>query len=147
MNNKFTIAIGSDHAGFELKTKVIQVLENQGFKVNDKGCYSEESVDYPDFGHAVATAVSSHDATRGIVICGSGNGINMSVNKHQDVRSALCWDVPIAVLAVQHNNANVLALPARFIEESVALACVEAFLTESFEGGRHERRVNKINCA
>ena len=147
MNTEFTIAIGSDHAGYELKGKVIQTLENQGFTVEDKGCYSEESVDYPDFGHAVAEAVSTRDDVRGIVICGSGNGINMSVNKHRDVRSALCWEVALAELAVQHNNANVLALPARFIEDKVALACVQAFITESFEGGRHERRVNKINCA
>ena len=146
MNKISTIAIGNDHTGPELKFKVIQLLENQGIKVINHGCDTSDSVDYPDFAHAVAADVSSGNAARGIVICGSGNGINMSVNKHSAIRSALCWNREIASLAVQHNDANVLALPARFISEEEALACVAAFIQEVFEGGRHQRRVDKIAC-
>lgn len=146
MNKISTISIGNDHAGPELKFKVIQLLENQGIKVINHGCDTSDSVDYPDFAHAVAADVSSGKADRGIVICGSGNGINMSVNKHSAIRSALCWNREIASLAVQHNDANVLALPARFISEEEALACVAAFIQEVFEGGRHQRRVDKIAC-
>lgn len=146
MNKISTIAIGNDHAGPELKFKLIQLLENQGINVINHGCDTSDSVDYPDFAHAVAADVSSGKADRGIVICGSGNGINMSVNKHSAIRSALCWNREIASLAVQHNDANVLALPARFISEEEALACVAAFIQEVFEGGRHQRRVDKIAC-
>lgn len=146
MNKISTISIGNDHAGPELKFKIIQLLENQGIKVINHGCDTSDSVDYPDFAHAVAADVSSGKADRGIVICGSGNGINMSVNKHSAIRSALCWNREIASLAVQHNDANVLALPARFISEEEALACVAAFIQEVFEGGRHQRRVDKIAC-
>jgi ribose 5-phosphate isomerase B len=140
------IAIGADHAGFDLKAAVINYVSQAGYEVKDFGAYSLESVDYPDFAHPVADMVESGEATLGIVICGSGNGINMAVNKHQGIRSALCWLPELASLARQHNNANVLALPARFISEDVALACVKAFLDAEFEGGRHERRVNKISC-
>lgn len=140
------IAIGADHAGFGLKAEVKEFLAKKNIVVKDYGAYSEESVDYPDFAHPVAEDVKSGKADLGIVICGSGNGINMAVNKHQEIRSALCWLPELAALARQHNNANVLALPARFIESNIALECVEAFITESFEGGRHERRVNKISC-
>jgi ribose 5-phosphate isomerase B len=140
------IAIGADHAGFELKEVIKQYLNSNGFNVKDFGAYSVDSVDYPDFAHPVADMVESGDAQLGIVICGSGNGINMAVNKHQGIRSALCWLPELASLARQHNNANVLALPARFISEEVALACVKSFLAAEFEGGRHERRVNKISC-
>ena len=140
------IALGSDHAGFELKGKIVETLHEQGHETEDFGCYSTESVDYPDFAHPVANGVESKTFDLGIVICGSGNGINMAVNKHQGVRSALCWLPVLAVLARQHNNANVLALPARFIEEGVALLCVDKFLNTDFEGGRHEKRVNKIKC-
>jgi ribose 5-phosphate isomerase B len=140
------IAIGADHAGFDLKVSVINYLNQVGYEVKDFGAYSLESVDYPDFAHPVADMVESGEATLGIVICGSGNGINMAVNKHQGIRSALCWLPELASLARQHNNANVLALPARFISQDVALACVKAFLDADFEGGRHERRVNKISC-
>jgi len=139
-----TIPIGSDHAGFELKKQVIDWLVEKGFKPQDKGCFSAESVDYPDFGHAVANVVESGLAELGIVICGSGNGINMSVNKHDNIRGALCWEVEIASLARQHNNANILALPARFISEEKALQIVSAFLTTEFEGGRHQKRIEKI---
>jgi len=140
------IALGSDHAGFELKGKIVETLHEQGHETEDFGCYSTESVDYPDFAHPVANGVESKTFDLGIVICGSGNGINMAVNKHQGVRSALCWLPVLAALAKQHNNANVLALPARFIEEGVALLCVDKFLNTDFEGGRHEKRVNKIKC-
>ena len=140
------ISIGADHAGFDLKETIRELLKQKGHEVKDFGAYSEESVDYPDFAHPVAEAVESGEANLGIVICGSGNGINMAVNKHQGIRSALCWLPELASLARQHNNANVLALPARFISEDVAMACVNAFLEADFEGGRHERRVNKISC-
>lgn len=140
------VPIGCDHAGFELKQKVVSLLQSKGFEVKDVGCYSEESIDYPDFGHPVAEFVSSNENTLGIVICGSGNGINMTVNKHQAVRSALCWTIEIAELARQHNNANILALPARFVNDELALKMVETFFSTEFEGGRHERRVNKISC-
>ena len=140
------ISIGADHAGYELKNKVIKHLEEKGMKVKDFGTNSDESVDYPDFGHPVASDVENNMADLGIVICGSGNGINMSVNKHAGIRSALCWNEELAALARQHNNANVLALPARFIEEDLGIKIVDAFIDNEFEGGRHERRVNKIGC-
>lgn len=140
------ISIGADHAGYELKNKVIKHLEEKGIKVKDFGTNSDESVDYPDFGHPVASDVENNMADLGIVICGSGNGINMSVNKHAGIRSALCWNEELAALARQHNNANVLALPARFIEEDLGIKIVDAFIDNEFEGGRHERRVNKIGC-
>ncbi len=140
------LAIGADHAGFQLKSEIINYLKINGHEVEDFGPYSEESVDYPDYAHPVASGVENGDFDLGVVICGSGNGINMTVNKHQGVRSALCWLPELAALARQHNNANVLALPARFISEKTALDCVKSFLESSFEGGRHERRVNKISC-
>lgn len=140
------VPIGCDHAGFELKQKVVSLLQSKGFEVKDVGCYSEESIDYPDFGHPVAEFVTANENTLGVVICGSGNGINMTVNKHQEVRSALCWTTEIAELARQHNNANILALPARFVHDELALEMVETFFSTEFEGGRHERRVNKISC-
>lgn len=140
------IAIGADHAGYELKEVVKNLLFERGIEVEDFGAYSGDSVDYPDFAHPVANAVEKQLCDLGIVICGSGNGINMAVNKHQAIRSALCWEPELASLARQHNNANVLALPARFISTEVGLACVNAFLDASFEGGRHQRRVDKISC-
>ena len=140
------ISIGADHAGYQLKNKVIKHLEEKGIKITDHGTNSDESVDYPDFGHPVASDVENGAADLGIVICGSGNGINMSVNKHEGIRSALCWNEELAALARQHNNANVLALPARFIEEELGIKIVDTFLNNEFEGGRHERRVNKISC-
>lgn len=144
---KKLIPIGCDHAGFELKQVIIEHLEKQGFEMKDFGCYSADSIDYPDFGHPVAEMVENNDDMLGILICGSGNGINMTANKHQGIRSALSWTKEIAELARQHNNANIVALPARFISEEVALSIVDAFLSTEFEGGRHERRVNKIACA
>lgn len=138
------IALGSDHAGFELKSKLINHLKNNNYKVKDFGTNSEESCDYPDYAHAVANAVESDEFDLGLLMCGSGNGINITANKHQGVRSALAWKPEIAELAKLHNNANILTLPARFISEEEALSILKAFLNAEFEGGRHERRVNKI---
>lgn len=140
------IAICNDHAGYELKTSLVKVLQNEVDEIKDFGCYSTESCDYPDFGHKLAIEVEKGYFDFGISICGSGNGINMTVNKHQGIRSALCWKNEIAALARQHNNANVIALPARFISEQEALEMVHIFLTTDFEGGRHEKRVEKIAC-
>lgn len=144
---KKIIPIGADHAGYQLKTVLIDYLKDKGYEINDCGCYSEESIDYPDFGHAVASLVEGDAELLGILICGSGNGINMTANKHQGIRSALCWKPEIAQLAREHNNANIIALPARFISEDEAKQMVDVFLSTQFEGGRHERRVNKIACA
>ena len=138
------IAIGSDHAGVGYKTQLVNYLKTEGVEVNDFGPMSEESVDYPDYAHPVAYAVESKEADFGILFCGSGNGINMSANKHQGIRSALCWKKEIAELARLHNNANILALPARFISYNEAEQIVAVFIKTRFEGGRHERRVNKI---
>lgn len=140
------IAIGSDHAGFAMKEVIIPFLKERGLVVEDCGAFSEESVDYPDFGHAVAKQVESGAVELGIVICGSGNGINMAANKHAGIRSALSWTPEIAALARQHNDANVLALPGRYLTAEEGKAIVEAFLGNSFEGGRHARRVEKIQC-
>ena len=140
------IAIGSDHAAFELKQELINYLNTKQMTVNDKGCYSSERADYPDFGHAVALAVLNQEVDLGILMCGSGNGINMTANKHKGIRAALCWNAEIAALARQHNNANILTLPARYITIEEAKKCVDAFLDNSFEGGRHADRVIKIDC-
>lgn len=139
------IAIGSDHAGFELKEHLITYLKAKNYIVSDKGCYSLERADYPDYGHAVAKAVLNKEAEFGILMCGSGNGINMSANKHQGIRAALCWNSEIAALARQHNDANILVLPARYISAQEAERCVEVFLMEKFEGGRHQTRIDKID--
>jgi ribose 5-phosphate isomerase B len=140
------LSLGSDHAGYPLKEAIKEHLTQLGHEVADRGAYSLDSVDYPDFGHAVARDVQTGASELGIVVCGSGNGINMSVNKHDSVRGALCWLPELASLARQHNDANVLSLPGRFISEAVGLACVDAFLTSEFEGGRHAGRVAKISC-
>ncbi len=138
------VAIGSDHAGFSLKEKLRTYLLEGGFDVKDFGAFSEERADYPDFAHPVAKAVESGEVERGIVICGSGNGVNMAANRHHGVRSALCWNEEIAKLARQHNDANVIALPARFMDEKEAEKCLDAFFSTAFEGGRHSERVKKI---
>lgn len=143
---KKIIPIGSDHAGFELKKELIIYLEAKGYEMKDFGCYSEDSIDYPDYAHPVAEMVSKDSDLLGILICGSGNGISMSANKHQEIRSALCWKPEIAKLAREHNDANIVALPARFISLSDAIKCVDLFLSTEFEGGRHQRRVDKIAC-
>lgn len=138
------IIIGSDHAGYDLKESIKEVLKEKGINYKDVGPFGEESVDYPDFGHQVGSKVNDGEFERGIVICGSGNGINMTVNKYPNVRAALSWKEEIAKLAREHNNANILTLPARFISKEEAFAILNAFLTTDFEGGRHEKRVNKI---
>lgn len=139
------IAIGSDHAGFELKEKIINWLAQNDVTVADFGCESTESVDYPDYAHFVCASLVSEDNDFGILICGSGNGICMSANKWIGIRAALCWNTEIAKLARAHNDANVICLPARFISAEEAIEILEAFLETEFEGGRHEKRVNKIN--
>jgi ribose 5-phosphate isomerase B len=146
MMSQTIIPIGADHAGFNLKGKIIEFLESKGYQVEDFGCFSEESIDYPDFAHPVAEMIEQNTGMLGILICGSGNGINMTANKHKEIRSALCWNAEIAALARQHNNANIVALPARFISEQEALEIVETFLGTAFEGGRHQRRIDKISC-
>lgn len=139
------IAIASDHGGFALKQNVIMYLEAEGHEVSDLGCYSEESVDYPQFGRSCAQAVARHNADRGIVICGSGIGISIAANKVKGIRCALCTSVEMAKLSRQHNDANMLALGGRLTELPDALDIVRAWLTTEFEGGRHERRVNQLN--
>jgi ribose 5-phosphate isomerase B len=140
------IAIGGDHAGYGLKEILVEKLEKDGCQVKDFGPFSEESVDYPDYVHPLATAVHNGEFDFGIAICSSGQGVTMTANKHEGIRAALCWTSELAGLARGHNNANVLCLPARFIEREVAKDCVDTFLKEPFEGGRHERRVKKIDC-
>ena len=138
------LALCSDHAGYATKQVVIEYLKSQGIEYKDFGTYSEESCDYPDFAHACAEAVESGECYPGIGICGSGEGINMTLNKHQGIRSALCWKEEIARLARQHNDDNVLAMPGRFLTNDEAIAIVKAFLSTEFEGGRHQRRIDKI---
>ncbi|MCH8545386.1 MAG: RpiB/LacA/LacB family sugar-phosphate isomerase [Cryomorphaceae bacterium] len=143
IKNQTTVAISADHAGYQLKEAIKNAFKDTLIFI-DFGTNSEDSMDYPDVAHPMAEAVESAKADWGIAICGSGNGINMTVNKHQNIRSALCWRVDLAELARQHNNANVLALPARFISKELALDIVKTFANTTFEGGRHERRVDKI---
>lgn len=138
------IAIGGDHAGFEYKSEVIKHLKERGFEVEDFGPFNNESCDYPDHVHPVAKDVISNSSQLGILICGSGNGVSMTANKYQEIRSALCWLPELAELARSHNNANVLSIPARFVELSVAIEMVNTFVDTKFEGGRHEKRVNKM---
>ena len=145
-NNTLPVAIGSDHAGFEYKAMLIELLTQAGWQVEDKGTFSTDSTDYPNYAHPVASMVESGDAAFGVLVCGSGNGVCMTANKHKDIRAALCWNVELAQLARQHNNANVLCVPARFVSEDLAKDMLKAFMTTDFEGGRHENRVNKINC-
>ena len=140
------IPIGADHAGFQLKETLKKHLISKGYEVNDFGCYSEESIDYPEFAHPVAEMVEQNKGMLGILICGSGNGISMSANKHQGIRSALCWKTEVAELARLHNDANILTLPARFISEDEAIEMVDVFFSTAFEGGRHQKRVDKISC-
>jgi ribose 5-phosphate isomerase B len=140
------IAIGNDHAGTEYKKAVVSCLESKGHQVTNFGTNTNDSVDYPDFVHPVAEAVSKNNVDFGILICGSGNGVSMTANKHQKVRAALCWTKEIAALARQHNDANILSIPARFTSEPQAVAMVETFLNTPFEGGRHQGRVDKIAC-
>ena len=145
--SEMKIALASDHAGYNLKQDVMAFLRGKGAELKDFGCYSTESCDYPDFAHPMAAAVEKGEFDYAITICSTGNGICITANKHQGIRAALCWDVPLAEFASLHNNANVLGLPANYITKEKALACVEKFFTTDFEGGRHERRVNKIPLA
>ncbi len=144
MSDKKTIGLACDHAGYEMKEFVKSMLVSRGYECIDFGTNSTESVDYPDFAHPLALAVERGECYPGIAICGSGNGINMTLNKHQGIRSALCWTDELASLARAHNDANVLVMPGRFIPMEMAEKIVEAFLATPFEGGRHNRRVEKI---
>ena len=140
------ISIGNDHAGPEYKKAIIEMLKANGYEVTNYGTDSADSVDYPDFAHPVALDVETKKADFGIIICGSGNGIAMSANKHQGIRAALCWMKEIAVLARQHNNANIISIPARYTSIPQAVEMVQTFLNTDFEGGRHQNRVDKISC-
>jgi ribose 5-phosphate isomerase B len=140
------ISIGNDHAGPDYKKAIVDFLKQKGHEIINHGTDTFDSVDYPDFGHPVAIDVETRKADFGVVICGSGNGINMTVNKHQGIRSALCWDKEIASLARQHNDANIISIPARFTSIQQAVEMVDTFLNTNFEGGRHANRVNKIAC-
>ena len=139
------VSIGNDHAGTQYKLKIVEYLEKKNFKIKNHGTNNEESVDYPDFIHPVAEDVTSNKSDFGIIICGSGNGASMSANKHKGVRSALCWSNEICKLAREHNDANILSVPARYVTIKEALEMIETFIETPFEGGRHLRRVEKIN--
>ena len=140
------VAIGGDHAGFEYKQQLVAFLTAEGFTVKDYGPSSDDSVDYPDHVHPLATAVGNGEQELGILICGSANGVAMTANKHQKIRAAIAWEPELAALARQHNNANIICLPARFIAYDLAKSIVQTFLSTEFEGGRHDRRVSKISC-
>lgn len=141
-----TVGMAADHAGYALKEELKSLLEEEGYKVRDFGTFSDESMDYPDVAHPLAKAVADGEVDFGIAMCGSGNGISMTLNKHKGVRAALCWEPELARLAREHNDANVLSLPARFISTAMAKEILKAYLSASFEGGRHKRRVEKIDC-
>ncbi len=138
------IAIGADHAGFEYKEQIIDFLKDKDFELKDFGCYSTERVDYPDYVHPVAKSIVNKEYDFGILVCGSGNGVNMTANKYKEIRSALCWNKEVAELARQHNDANIITIPARFVSIEEALEMINAFLCSDFEGGRHADRVRKI---
>lgn len=140
------IAIGSDHAGYAFKSALVSFLEEKGFQVKDMGVYNGNSADYPDFAHPVAYAVEKREVSSGILVCGSGNGVAITANKHQGIRAALCWTPEIARLSRLHNNANILCLPARFVSIEEAKEMVDVFLQTEFEGGRHQTRIDKISC-
>lgn len=140
------IAIGSDHAGFEYKEKLKKWLIETGYETKDFGTHSTESADYPDFAHPVSEAVEKKQFDFGVLVCGSANGVAIVANKHQGIRAAICWNEELASLSRQHNNANVVCIPARFISYDLAEKITDRFLNENFEGGRHERRVSKISC-
>lgn len=141
------IAIGADHAGFEYKSMIVEMLRSRGVKLKDFGTHSKDSVDYPDFAHPVSLAVESGEAACGILVCGSANGVAITANKHQGIRAAICWTDELAALARQHNNANVICIPARFVSPPTAEEMVNIFLSTGFEGGRHQKRVAKMACA
>ena len=143
---QLTIAIGADHAGVEYKQYLITELTKLGYNFIDKGTHSAHSMDYPDVAHPVATAVENNEANFGILICGSANGVAITANKHQNIRAALCWQNDVAALSRQHNNANVICIPARFVAKELALQMAQIFLNTPFQGGRHATRVSKISC-
>jgi ribose 5-phosphate isomerase B len=145
MNKNATIYIGCDHAGYPYKQAVIGLLEERGYQVEDQGTNAEDSVDYPDYVHPVAQAVQNGTAKLGIIMCGSGNGVAMTANKYKGVRAAICWENELAELARLHNDANIISIPVRFVSKDLALKMVETFLDTDFEGGRHQRRVSKID--
>ena len=140
------LGMACDHAGYQMKEVIKEYLQKQGYEIKDFGTHSTESMDYPDVAHPLAESVEKGECEMGIALCGSGNGISMTLNKHQGIRAALCWNEELASLARAHNNANILSLPARFIPEDLALRIVDSYLAGSFEGGRHQRRVEKIAC-
>lgn len=144
LEDKLKIAIGADHAGFEYKEILKDYLSQ--YEVKDFGTHTANSVDYPDFAHPVASAVESGEFTFGILVCGSANGVAITANKHQGIRAAICWENELAALCRQHNNANIICIPARFVSTAVAKEMTITFLTTAFEGGRHQNRVNKISC-
>lgn len=139
-------AIGADHAGFEMKDEIIRFLKSKGVDCNDLGSYSKDSVDYPDMAHPVANEVEAKLAGFGVLICGSANGVAMTANKHAGIRAAICWNEEVAALARRHNDANVICIPARFVDTELAKRMVEVFFNTAFEGGRHVNRINKISC-
>lgn len=145
-NVELPIALGSDHAGFEYKEKLISFLEEKGLQFIDHGAHSTNSVDYPDFAHPVAKDVAEGRAAFGVLICGSGNGVAITANKYTNIRAALCWGEELAQLARLHNDANIICIPARFVSEELAEKMLAIFMTTAFEGGRHQNRVNKIGC-
>ncbi len=138
------ISTGCDHAGVEAKNAIVKMLQEEGYEVNDKGTYSADSVDYPDFAHAVAWSVESAETDLGVLVCGSANGVAITANKHAKIRAAIAWRNDVAALARQHNNANVICIPARFVSIDEACQFVQTFLSSAFEGGRHQKRVEKI---
>ena len=141
-----TISIGNDHAGVDLKNHIVKYLSNRGFTVIDKGTNTDKSVDYPDFIHPVSKEIEEEKSNIGIIICGTGNGAAMTANKRKNIRAALCWNKEISKLARQHNDANILSIPSRFLSNSEAIEIVDAFIKTDFEGGRHQRRIEKIPC-
>lgn len=147
MSTPHTIAVGGDHAGFAYKTELLDFLQHAGYTVKDFGTHTADSVDYPDFAHPVAAAVESGEFDRGVLICGSANGVAITANKHQGIRAAICWQEELAALSRQHNDANIVCIPARFIDVELAKAIIDKFLTTEFEGGRHANRVNKMCCS
>lgn len=146
-DNSLPIAIGSDHAGFEYKTALQKWLSGKGYQVKDFGTFSADSVDYPDFSHPVASSVEKGEAAFGILLCGTANGVAITANKHPQIRAALCWQNDVAVVSRQHNNANIICVPARFVSLALAQQMIDFFMTTSFEGGRHATRVDKIACS
>lgn len=146
MSSTISFAVGGDHAGFDYKADLIQHLASKNIQTKDFGTFSADSVDYPDFAHPVAEAVEKGDFTFGLLLCGSANGVAITANKHQEIRAGLAWNIEVAKLVRQHNDANVLCLPVRFISLEEAKACLDAFIDTPFEGGRHQNRVNKISC-